>query len=258
MVEETGTEPKAMQNLKSPKVVFDPKTGRFFFSTNWIRVNTESKKVRMLEKIDITGELDRVLEHIAERARLEAKRNRITDDTRKIVCLCGSTRFKAEFEAMNLELTMKGHIVLTVGAFPHTDEKRSPEEAFGDIAKYKLDETHKRKIDLADIIYFINVDGYMGKSTLSEYHYAKTCENKIIIFHDDKAAQEFLDSPASKLLPDEAWSPSEPDITSKFEEGKIIEPYGHDNPPPGFAACTREKGHEGPCAHPLLNGGLIQ
>lgn len=27
--------------------------------------------------------------------------------------------------------------------------------------------------------------------------------------------------------------------------------YGHNNPPPGYAACTREKGHRGPCALPL-------
>lgn len=210
-----------MENLKPPKVVYLPKEGRFYFSTNWMRVNLESKKVRLIEKMDITSELDKVLEHIAERARMEAKRNRITDDTRKIICLCGSTKFKAEYEAMNLELTMKGHIVLSVGAFPHTDEHRSAEEAFGDIAKAKLDETHKRKIDLADIVYFINVGGYMGKSTLSEYHYAKSCENKIIIFHDDPAAKEFLESDASKFLPDEAWSPSEPDITSKIEEDSL-------------------------------------
>lgn len=27
--------------------------------------------------------------------------------------------------------------------------------------------------------------------------------------------------------------------------------YGHDNPPPGYARCTREAGHPGPCAHPF-------
>jgi len=210
-----------MESKCPPKIVYDPKTSRFFFSTNWLRVGVESKKIRMIEKLDVTSELDRTLEHIAERARLEAKRNRITDDTRKIVCLCGSTKFKTEFEAMNLELTMKGHLVLSVGAFPHADEHRSAEEAFGEIAKYKLDETHKRKIDLADIVYFINVGGYMGKSTLGEYHYAKSCNNKIIIFHDDEKAKEFLASEAAQFLPNEAWSPSEPDITNEKESESL-------------------------------------
>jgi hypothetical protein len=27
-------------------------------------------------------------------------------------------------------------------------------------------------------------------------------------------------------------------------------PIGHDQPPPGYAACTRHDGHDGPCAHP--------
>lgn len=30
-----------------------------------------------------------------------------------------------------------------------------------------------------------------------------------------------------------------------------MENYGHDNPPPGYAPCTRAAGHEGPCAMPF-------
>lgn len=36
-----------------------------------------------------------------------------------------------------------------------------------------LDDMHKRKIDMADEIYVINVDGYIGSSTRSEIEYAK-------------------------------------------------------------------------------------
>ena len=36
-----------------------------------------------------------------------------------------------------------------------------------------LDDMHKRKIDMADEIYVINVDGYIGSSTKSEIEYAK-------------------------------------------------------------------------------------
>lgn len=38
--------------------------------------------------------------------------------------------------------------------------------------KAMLDEMHKRKIDMADSIYVINVGGYIGKSTKSEIKYA--------------------------------------------------------------------------------------
>ena len=36
-----------------------------------------------------------------------------------------------------------------------------------------LDDMHFRKIDMADEIYVINVDGYIGTSTRNEIEYAK-------------------------------------------------------------------------------------
>lgn len=38
--------------------------------------------------------------------------------------------------------------------------------------KEMLDNMHKRKIDMADAIYVINVGGYIGESTRSEIEYA--------------------------------------------------------------------------------------
>ena len=39
--------------------------------------------------------------------------------------------------------------------------------------KEMLDNMHKRKIDMADAIYVINVGGYIGESTRSEIDYAE-------------------------------------------------------------------------------------
>ena len=39
--------------------------------------------------------------------------------------------------------------------------------------KEMLDDMHKRKIDMADAIYVINVEGYIGESTKSEIEYAQ-------------------------------------------------------------------------------------
>lgn len=89
-----------------------------------------------------------------------------------IVCLCGSTRFREGFEAANKNETILGHIVLSVGTFPHAETSLSPEEFLGRDVKIGLDELHKRKIDLADEILVINVDGYIGSSTRSEIDYA--------------------------------------------------------------------------------------
>ena len=35
-----------------------------------------------------------------------------------------------------------------------------------------VDEVHKRKIDLADEVFVLNIDGYIGESTRSEIDYA--------------------------------------------------------------------------------------
>lgn len=90
-----------------------------------------------------------------------------------VVCLCGSTRFYQAFQEANYRETMAGRIVLSVGFYPHSakqvhgeDLGCSPEQ------KVMLDALHKRKIDLADEILVLNVNGYVGDSTRSEIEYA--------------------------------------------------------------------------------------
>lgn len=45
--------------------------------------------------------------------------------------------------------------------------------------KEMLDDMHKRKIDMADEIFVINVTGYIGDSTCSEIEYAKAHGKKV-------------------------------------------------------------------------------
>lgn len=85
---------------------------------------------------------------------------------KKIITLCGSTKFKDEFEKSNKDLTLQGNIVISVGLFGHSGDIISDDQ------KLMLDEMHKRKIDLADEIFVINVGGYIGSSTRSEIEYA--------------------------------------------------------------------------------------
>lgn len=85
----------------------------------------------------------------------------------KMVCLCGSTRFKSDFEKINHQLTLAGEIVTMPGCFMHADGIPITNEQ-----KQALDELHKRKIDIADYVYVINPGGYIGESTRSEIDYA--------------------------------------------------------------------------------------
>ena len=87
----------------------------------------------------------------------------------KVITLCGSTRFKAEFMGVQKRLTLEGNIVISVGLFGHAGDN----EVWIEGTKEMLDDMHLRKIDMADEIYVINVDGYIGTSTRNEIEYAK-------------------------------------------------------------------------------------
>ena len=87
-----------------------------------------------------------------------------------IVCLCGSTRYMEAFFAAGWQATLAGHIVLSVGVCKHARDHGA--EALGPAVAERLDELHKRKIDLADWVCILNVYGYVGPSTRSEIEYA--------------------------------------------------------------------------------------
>ncbi len=89
----------------------------------------------------------------------------------EVVCLCGSTRFMDAFFEAGWQLTLEGKIVLSVGVCKHA--KHHGAEALGKDVVDQLDELHLRKIDLADRILVLNVDGYIGKSTRNEIKYAE-------------------------------------------------------------------------------------
>ena len=94
----------------------------------------------------------------------------------RVVTLCGSTRFKDEFMEVQKKLTLEGYIVISVGVFGHSgDEEVWENMDEGTLTKTKemLDDMHKRKIDMADEIFVINVGGYVGSSTKSEIEYAR-------------------------------------------------------------------------------------
>ena len=95
----------------------------------------------------------------------------------RVITLCGSTRFKDEFMDAQKRLTLEGNIVISVGLFGHSGDNEvweNMDEGTLTRTKEMLDDMHKRKIDMADEIYVINVGGYIGTSTKSEIEYAKT------------------------------------------------------------------------------------
>ena len=94
----------------------------------------------------------------------------------KVITLCGSTRFKDAFMEAQKRLTLEGNIVISVGLFGHSGDQEvweGMDEGTLTRTKEMLDDMHKRKIDMADEIFVINVGGYIGSSTRSEIAYAE-------------------------------------------------------------------------------------
>ena len=100
----------------------------------------------------------------------------------KVITLCGSSRFKEDFFKVQKDLTLKGNIVISLGLFGHSGDDEvweNMDEGTLTNTKKMLDDMHKRKIDMADEIFVVNVGGYIGESTKSEIEYAKIHGKKV-------------------------------------------------------------------------------
>ncbi len=93
----------------------------------------------------------------------------------KIITLCGSTKFEDEFVKQQKRLTLEGNIVISLGFFGQLEDKNFLKENI----KEMLDDMHKRKIDMADEIFVINKNKYIGASTKSEIEYALKTNKKV-------------------------------------------------------------------------------
>ena len=91
-----------------------------------------------------------------------------------IVCLCGSTKFKDEWEKAIMRETLAGKIVLSVAFYTHADGY-----SLAPRVKRFLDNLYLKKIDLADEVLVLNMGGYIGPSTGREVVYAKLHRKKV-------------------------------------------------------------------------------
>jgi len=86
----------------------------------------------------------------------------------QIACICCSTKFRDEIADADRRLTLEGYIVVAPGVFAHNGDEMTDEQ------KTTLDELHLRKLDLADVVYVVNPNGYINQSTAREIAYART------------------------------------------------------------------------------------
>lgn len=91
-------------------------------------------------------------------------------DTPKKICYCGSLRFLEKFKEYEYQSVIDGHIaLLPCCMFVDIQREYGAESDY----KQKADDLHKRKIDICDEVFVINVGGYIGESTRNEINYAR-------------------------------------------------------------------------------------
>lgn len=95
-----------------------------------------------------------------------------------IITLCGSARFEPFFKSWNLALTLSGHTVFSLAAYP--SDKKCKKDWYDQNEKMLLDQAHFRKIAASDAIFVINAFAYIGESTSNEIMYANTLGKRII------------------------------------------------------------------------------
>lgn len=100
----------------------------------------------------------------------------------KVITLCGSSRFENEFIRVQKQLSLAGNIVLSPVFFSKFGDEDILENMDKDAlieTKKMLGDMHKKKIDMSDEIFVINVGGYIGEATKSEIEYAIKTGKKV-------------------------------------------------------------------------------
>ena len=98
------------------------------------------------------------------------------DFKRKIITLCGSSRFKDVFYKVASEYTLMGYIVL----IPHCYFEDNDRPDLKDV----LVGVHRDMISMSDEVLVINPGGYIGESTKEEIKWAEA-QNKVVKYYEE-------------------------------------------------------------------------
>ena len=94
----------------------------------------------------------------------------------KVITICGSMRFTKEMMKISEELELKEGYAVIQCVYSVDGQKYKGLDA------EMLTRIHRKKIEISDAIYVVNVSGYVGNSTKSEIEYAKSIGKEILSF----------------------------------------------------------------------------
>jgi len=111
----------------------------------------------------------------------------------QVITISGSTSFKEEMIIEEKRLALEGYIVLPLSIFSHADSE--------DLGKEELDmlfQNHLKKIRMCDILFVVDVDGYIGTNTEKEIDYARSINKEIRFLYHEELNRAVEISPYSK------------------------------------------------------------
>ncbi len=117
------------------------------------------------------------------------------------ITLCGSTRFKDQFEDWNRRLSKAGNTVYSVASYGHSGDTLTAEE------KTTLDLVHLRKIAESEAIFVVGWDAaqadvYIGDSTRREVSWAQMHGKRIFMVNPNhEHGFEEMDAPSGPFVP---------------------------------------------------------
>src|SRR3954454_8617167 len=107
----------------------------------------------------------------------------------RVITLCGSTTFEAEFAEVNQRLTMEGCVVISLGMFSLPDLPDYDWTADRSDLKGRLSGVHFHKIRMADEVYVVDSGGYVGESTRREIAYAESLGKPVRYLSHERLAR---------------------------------------------------------------------
>ena len=96
----------------------------------------------------------------------------------KVITICGSMRYSKEMMKIAEELELKKGYAVIQCVYNIDGQKYEGTDAS------ILDKIHRKKIDISDAIYVVNIGGYIGNSTKNEIEYALE-KGKEVIYHEE-------------------------------------------------------------------------
>ena len=95
----------------------------------------------------------------------------------KIVTICGSIRYSKEMIKISKKLELDYNYAVIQCVYNGSTQK------YNETDINNLTRIHRKKIDISDAIYVVNIDGYIGDGTRKEIEYA-LIKGKEILYHE--------------------------------------------------------------------------